>query len=377
MSKEFILVFIIISTICFHSCTQSKGTENKESSTTTITEITDSTDQHPEWDAYFNKLVKENEFNGALLIAKKNTILYQNAYGIANKKTKENLSTQHRFQLASVSKQFTAAAIMLLVQDSLIDLQANVKKYIPEFPYENITIELLLTHRSGLPNYMYFTETTTNRKTTIYNEDVIKLMVKHKPKKYLNPDVQYNYNNSNYVVLATVIERISGKSYSEFMNERFFKPLGMKNTYVYVKEKNEPSEKTAIGYHYRWEEAYHTYQEGVTGDKGIYSTLEDMLRWDLSLQNADILKSETIGLMYKPKNSDLKYTNYGYGWRIPMFPPYKETVFHSGWYRGFNAIYGRDLNNGYCIILLSNIRTKNLMSYYKEILYELYNKEEI
>ena len=318
-------------------------------------------------DSFLTDFAKNTLFNGGALVAYKGNVIYEKVHGFANKKAKTMLTLDTRFQLASVSKQFTSAAIMLLYQDSLLGLDDNITKFIPDFPYKGITIRRLLTHRSGLSNYMYFAETLTNRKEIIYNNDVVNLMVKHKPNVYLQPDYKYDYCNTNYALLASVVEKISGISFKEFVQTRIFDIVGMKDSFLFMKGKENPTGKIATGYHYRWTEAYHTYQEGVLGDKGVYSTLSDMYKWDRALYGEELLKKETIQLMFQAGSPDLVKTNYGFGWRIPMTEKYKGVVFHSGWYRGFNTIIARDLNTENTIILLSNVRSKVIHDTYREI----------
>lgn len=319
---------------------------------------------------YFTNLIRNTSFNGGALVAYKGTVIYKEVHGLANKKKKTKLTLDTRFQLASVSKQFTSAAIMLLFQDSLLALDDNIKRFIPNFPYKGITIRRLLTHRSGLSNYMYFSETLTNRKEVIYNDDVVKLMIQHKPNIYLPANNKYDYCNTNYALLASVVEIISGLSFNEFIKTRIFNVLEMNDSFLFIKGKTPTTEKTATGYHYQWTEAYHTYQEGVLGDKGIYSTLGDLFKWDRALYSEKLLKKETIKQMFEAGSPDLETTNYGFGWRIPMKGDFKGVVFHSGWYRGFNTIIARDLKTENTIILLSNVRTKIITHTYREI-YEI------
>jgi len=325
---------------------------------------------------YLDTFTQNTSFNGGFLVAYKGKVIFENVFGMANKAKNEKLSLKSRFQLASVSKQFTATAIMILYQDSLLKIDDKVSQYIPDFPYKEITIRMLLTHRSGLPNYMYFAETLTNRKDIIYNNDVVNLMVKHKPAKYLDPNIKYNYCNTNYVLLASIVEKISGISFKEFVQKRIFDPAEMTETFIYEKGKDNPTENIALGYHHRWSEALHTYQEGVTGDKGIYATLGDMYKWDRVLYSEKILKKETIALMYEGGNPELKNNDYGFGWRISKRPEYANCVFHSGWYRGFNTIIFRDLKNEHTIIILANVRTKVIWNAYHQIYDFLTEREQ-
>lgn len=370
-----LIKFIIISSFSFlyFSCSSSissekqKKTKAKPIDSTHIKKVEEKTKALK---LYVDELNRVIGFNGGILVAYKGEIIYNEVLGYANKKKKELLKKNYRFQLASVSKQFTAAAVMLLHQDSLLNLHDKVTKFFPKFPYPKITVRMLLTHRSGLSNYMYFAETLTNRKNTIYNSDVMNLMIKHKPRPYLNPDIKYDYCNTNYAILASIVEKVSGEKYHTFVEKRIFKPAGMKDSFHFIKDKNEPEERIATGYHYRWTEAYHTYQEGVLGDKGVYSTLGDMFKWDRALYTEKILTKQSLKQMFTGGNPEKEDSDYGFGWRLPKRKAYTNLVYHSGWYRGFNTVFARDTTEQHTIIILSNVRTKVFMDVYREI-YEM------
>ncbi len=326
-------------------------------------------------DEFLKFFFKETDLNGVALVSYKGEIISQKVQGFSNKKTNELLKLTTRFQLASVTKPFTATAIMILYQDSLLKLDDEVSKYLTGFPYKGITIRMLLTHRSGLANYMYFAERLTNRKSTIYNKEVVDLMVKHKPDVYLQANTKHDYCNTNYALLASIIEKISGISYKEFMQKRIFDVAGMKNSFFYEEGKQNPTENVALGYHYRWEVALHTYQEGVLGDKGLYATVEDLFNFDRALFAEKILKKETQAIMYENGNPDLEKSNYGFGWRIPQREPFKGVVYHGGWYRGFNTIFVRDLKTESTVVMFSNVRTRILGEAFHEIIRILRNEE--
>lgn len=378
MQKFIFSVFIgIVAISCSSSMSSEKSAELEAKRLIDSAQQAEIDEKKDLVDTYFTNLIKETDFNGGALVAYKGNVIYEKVQGYANKKKKSMLTLDSRFQLASVSKQFTSAAIMLLYEDSLLGLDDNITKFIPNFPYKGITVRRLLTHRSGLSNYMYFSETLTNRKSIIYNDDVVNLMIKHKPNIYLKPNYKYDYCNTNYALLASIVEIVSGISFQEFVETRIFDVLEMNDSFLFRKGKENPSTKIATGYHYRWTEAYHTYQEGVLGDKGIYSTLSDLFKWDRALYSEKLLKKETIKLMFEAGNPDLETTNYGFGWRIPMKGnSFEGVVFHSGWYRGFNTVIARDLNTENTIILFSNVRTKIIMHTYREIYEILKNQQQ-
>jgi CubicO group peptidase (beta-lactamase class C family) len=190
-------------------------------------------------DSFFKNRNKRGLFNGAVLFAEKGNVVYKNAFGFANFKKKDSITLQSQFQLASVTKPLTAYAVMLLEHRGLISYEDSLRKFFPDFPYENITIRNLLTHRSGLPNYMYLADDhwRDSRNITITNKDVIDLFIEYEPLQYYKPNRRYNYNNSNYCLLASIIEKVSGQSFEKFMKTEVFEKLNMINTFVYRKVK--------------------------------------------------------------------------------------------------------------------------------------------
>ena len=163
-------------------------------------------------DSLFRHLHKKKGFNGTVLVTKYDQIIYRGAFGYADFKTKDTLSTQTVFQLASVSKQFTAVAVMMLKEQGKLNYDDSLQVYIPDFPYKGITIKQLLTHRSGLPNYTYFSDKLwPDRKVDLNNDDVLSMMAVHKPNIYYQPDRTFSYSNTGYALLASVVEKATRK----------------------------------------------------------------------------------------------------------------------------------------------------------------------
>ncbi len=325
--------------------------------------------QTPKIDQWFKNLYTTSRFTGNVLVAKDGVILYKNSYGYANYASKDTLTIEHKFQIGSVSKQFTSMAIMILKEKGLLNYQDNVKKFIADFPYDNITIYQLLTHRSGLSNYNYFSDEYTDKETTIYNKDVVRMIIDSVPLPYYQPNYRFNYCNTNYVLLAEIAERVSGMPFEKFVKKEIFEKAGMQNSQVFIKGKQERIYKAATGYHFKWLVAQHSYQDGVTGDKGIYTTVEDLFRWDKALYANIIVNKSTLDEAFSPAQPEKKgNSNYGFGWRLKTCIDGSRLIFHGGWWRGFNALFVRDLKNKVTIIILSNIRTKSISSSFKELL---------
>jgi CubicO group peptidase (beta-lactamase class C family) len=185
---------------------------------------------------------KYYHFNGSVLVSWKGQVICDKTMGYADFATKDPLTSQSHFQLASVSKQFTAMAIMMLKQRGLLDFDDEVRKYIPQWPYPGMTIRHLLTHTSGLSNYMYYVEHQWNSPVAPYNHEVVAMLIKNKTALNFVPGRYHAYCNTGYVVLAYIVEKVSGEFFADFLDENIFKPLGMKNTFAYsatINRKNQ------------------------------------------------------------------------------------------------------------------------------------------
>jgi CubicO group peptidase (beta-lactamase class C family) len=316
-------------------------------------------------DSFFTARNKMGLFNGAVLFAEKGRVIYSNAFGYSNFKKKIPLDVKTSFQLASITKPLTSCAVLMLVESGKLDLNDDVRKYLPEFPYENITIRLLLSHRSGLPDYMYFADKLwKSRRIFLYNHDMIDLMALYKPHRYYKPDRRYNYSNTNYAILAVIIEKVSGLSFGEYLKQNIFDPLGMKNSFVYSKDKVKAAngEYIAIGYDHPRRRAENSYLNGIVGDKGVYSTVEDLFRWDQALYQGRLISLFSLEDAFTPAHRDLRdYDNYGFGWRINMNKGDK-IVFHSGWWKGFKTYFIRKIEERKTIIILTNTANQHFLS---------------
>ena len=323
----------------------------------------------PQIDDWFKRLCSGSRFNGNILVAKSGRIIYRNSYGYANYERKDTLTIRHRFQTGSISKTFTAVAVLVLKENASLNLDDPVEKFIPGFPYQGITIRMLLSHRSGLPNYNYFCDLYTDRETIIYNEDVERLMIDSVPAFYFPPDVRFDYCNTNFVLLARIIEKISGMSYEEFMRKEIFHKAGMRNTSIFVNGRRDRLMKAATGYLFPWTVAQHTYQDGVTGDKGLYSTVDDLWLWNIALDRNLLVKPETLAEAFVPAQPEMNgHKNYGLGWRLTTAIDSSKFIFHTGWWRGFNGMFVKDIKNDAVYIILSNVRNRAMYAMFPELL---------
>jgi CubicO group peptidase (beta-lactamase class C family) len=311
-------------------------------------------------DTLFKNKVKQAGFNGCVLIAQRGQIIYERAFGYADLKKKDSLKINSAFQLASTSKTLTAAAILLLRDQGKLKLTDSIQKFFPDFPYPHITLKLLLSHRSGLGNYLYFCEPYCD-KNNCYNGKVfdnnsfLHIMLSSKPPVYALPNKKFEYCNTNYALLACIIEKVSGLSYPDFMEQNIFKPLGMKDTWVHCPKYDSLHTNKTAGHNGLGNYEKDTFADDVYGDKGIYSTVEDLFKWDQALYSEKLLNNKTKEEAFTGYSNEHKgKRNYGYGWRITDNGKGNKVIYHNGWWHGYNTLFFRRPSDQTTIVILSN-----------------------
>jgi len=310
--------------------------------------------------------------NGSVLLAFGNQVFFKREVGykrLAKKILENSITSETRFELASISKQFTAAAILKLNEEKKINLNDDVSKFLPDFPYANITIKHLLTHTSGLPEYMDFPEKNFNPEDTLTNAQLETYLEQQKPKILFQPGTKYKYINTNYALLALIVEKISETSFEQYVRKHFFVPAGLQST-CFSTELNTRV-NFAKGHLADGSERPFHFQNGVLGDKGIYSNVEDMYRWiQAYFIDYKILPKEVVEQATQPQNKLLKgkpEEYYGYGLRIED-GAFGYLIYHGGLWRGFqnNMVYRpSDL---YIFIVLSNLRNRAMVGVNAKIL---------
>jgi CubicO group peptidase (beta-lactamase class C family) len=306
---------------------------------------------------YYTKLLRTG-FNGAILVARKGQVIFEDYHGYYNLRKKDSLTRHSAFHIASVSKTFTAMATLKLAQMGKLSLDDDVKKFLPAFPYENVRVKDLLSHRSGLPNYLYFMDKLGwDTKQHVTNKDVLDYLVKFKPPA-TRPNTHFTYCNTNYALLGLIIEKASGETYADFLKQQFFTPLHMDDTYVW----NIDDSATAMpSYDYRGRQEAFTFLDCGFGDKNIYSTPEDLLKWDQALYTNEIISKEMLEKAYTPySNEKPGIRNYGYGWRMNVYPDGRKIIYHNGWWHGNNAVFIRMIQDSVTIIVLGNKYNSNI-----------------
>jgi CubicO group peptidase (beta-lactamase class C family) len=304
---------------------------------------------------YYNKNWPRESANGSFLVAKNGQIIYEKYEGLANYKEKSKITSTTPLHIASVSKVITATAILKLVSEKKISLDQKVTTILKDFPYPDITIRTLLTHRSGMRNYAYFTEKKGiwDRHKILSNQDVLTIMATKGIDLEFRSNSRFSYCNTNYAMLALVIEKVTGLAYQDAMKKIVFKPLGMTNTYVFEYEKDKLT--ATPSYKRNFAKVNMDYLDAVYGDKNIYSTPRDLLKFDNGRNSSKYLNPKLLKEAYLGYSNEHKGTkNYGLGIRMINWPTGKNFYFHNGWWHGNTASYVTLPEEKVTIIALSN-----------------------
>ena len=311
-------------------------------------------------DSFYKKNWPNNSANGSFLVAKNGQIIYEQYEGYSNFRAKKLITKSTPLHIASVSKVITATAILKLVNAKRIDLDQKVNTILKEFPYPDVTIRTLLNHRSGMRNYAYFTDrdkTVWDRHNILTNQDILTIMATKNIGLEFKTDTRFSYCNTNYAMLALIIEKITKLSYKDAMKQIIFQPLGMKNTYVFDYERDKDSAVTS--YKGNKVEIGKDYLDAIYGDKNIYSTPRDLLKFDRARNNSKFLTPDLQKQVYQGYSNERKGTkNYGLGIRMINWQTGQNFYFHNGWWHGNTSSYITLRKESVTIIALSNKFTR-------------------
>lgn len=301
-------------------------------------------------DEYLKAQVNVNHFNGSVLVARDGKVILGKGYGMANFELGVPNSPSTKFRLGSITKQFTATAILLLQEDGKLSVQDPVCKHVAECPdaWKEVTIHHLLTHTSGIPNFTSFPD---YQKTMTMPSPVDSTIArfKNKPLEF-KPGEKMAYSNSGYILLGHIIEKVSGKSYEAFLRERIFEPLKMVNT-GYDNTTALLSGRAA-GYSRRGDTITNAAYLDMSiphGAGALYSTVEDFLVWDQALSAGKLLSKKSLEMMFTPALND-----YAYGWAVTKQFNHA-TVSHGGGINGFATFFARFPDDRLCIAVLTNL----------------------
>ena len=287
----------------------------------------------------------------SLLVLRNGKAVARRSYGFADLESRTAATPQTNYRLASVTKQFTAAAVLLLAQEGKLSISDRAKRWLPSLPpaFDSVTIKHLLTHTSGIVDYEDVIPDSATAQ--VHDVDVLHLL-ESQDTIYFKPGTNYRYSNSGYALLALIVERASGKRFSAFLHDRIFAPLGMKNTVAHEEGFSVVANR-AYGYTMRdsaWVRKDQSVTSAVLGDGGIYSSIDDLAKWDAALYDSRLLSDTSRDLAFSPHTpTDDPNVSYGFGWRVTG-----ETIWHSGETSGFRNVIVRYPSRHLTVIVLSN-----------------------
>ncbi len=320
-------------------------------------------------DGVFAALKSSSAPGAAVLVVRDGRTVFRRGYGVTDLRTLHPIDAKTNFRLASFTKQFTAAAIMLLVRDGKLHYDDHLTDIFPEFPAygKSITVRNLLNHTSGLEDYgellmKQYPDTPPEKIPQILDAGVLKILEQQTSGKFA-PGTQWEYSNSGYAVLAMIVEKVSGESFGQFLHERIFAPLKMKNTLAYQRGKSEVPHR-AYGYSNdkdAWRETDQSPTSAVLGDGGIYSSLDDLAKWDRALRDHALLSEAemqpaltpvqpTAGRARFPEGANV---SYGFGWFLDPYHGHKR-MSHGGDTIGFRTTIQRFPDDHLTIVVLAN-----------------------
>jgi CubicO group peptidase (beta-lactamase class C family) len=307
------------------------------------------------------------DFNGVVLFAEHGKSIYHKAFGFANMKTKQKLDTASIFELASVSKQFTAILIAMLNEEKKLNYDDPIEKYLPGLPYRNITIRHLLNHTSGLPDYQKLMDEQWDKTKVATNDDIIAYLKKFNPPSLFKPGEKYLYSNTGYVLLGSIVEKASGEEFITFCRKRIFQPVKMTSTDIRDKAQKALIENFARGYIFVPEKKryiladsfpssnYTIWLGGRKGPGRISSTSSDLLKWDQALYSNKLVSRKAFDEIFaSAKLNDGSLSNYGFGWMLKKDSVLGTVVYHTGDNPGYKTEIIRYIDKTKTLIILCN-----------------------
>jgi len=321
-----------------------------------------------------NELAKNDKFSGVVLIAENGKVKFEQAYGNLDNDKQISNKTNTIFELASVSKQFTAMTIMMLQEKGLLNYDDLVEQYI-HIPYKGITIRQLLTHTSGLPDYQNIMDQHWDKSKVANNKDIIEYLNKYAPPASFEPGTKYEYSNTGFVILASITEKVSGRDFIEFCNQEIFSKLKMNRTAIRTLEEKASTPNFALGYMYVTERNkyvradsfpssnYTIWLGNRKGPGRISANVQDLLKWDQALYGNALVSANTLKEAYTPMTLlNGSISNYGFGWNLMLNAPNGKIVWHDGDNPGYKTLIVRFIDQQRTLIVLCNNATNEFVS---------------
>lgn len=315
-------------------------------------------------------------FHGCVSVMDQGKLVYNGCVGETARGNGIKITPSTMFELASCSKQFTAYAILMLLERGKLNIDDPITKWLPDLPYKDVTIRHLLNHIGGLADYAEVMEKKWDKKKIANNADVLNFFASNKPKPYFKAGSQYAYSNTGYVMLACIIEKASAQSYDDFMKNEIFVPLGMSRTTIYHSRRaGQNIDNYALGYVYNdslkkfilpdslAEYDYVYWLDGITGDGCVNSCLIDLVKWENNLRSEKLLTAKTLQLAFTANKIKNESTHYGFGWEVMDDERYEPVVMHSGSWPGYVNIMVHYTNQSRSITILTSSEYFNVARY--------------
>lgn len=307
---------------------------------------------------YYKNIWEKGDLWGGFIVAKGDEILYENYRGFSQGNNQHPINDSVALHVASISKSLTAMATLKLIEAGKIKLEDPLTKYFPKFPYPQVTVFTLLSQRSGLPKYEHFIEKIKPApvelsKKYLTNQDILKLLIDYKPELARTTNTGFIYCNTNYALLALIIEKVTAKSFPEAMQQMVFQPLKMKHSYIF----QEKDTLTAAKSFYQKGPRVYPYDrlDIIYGDKNVYTTPRDLLNFSKALYSKDFLRADLKEMIFEPySNEKPGINNYGLGFRMKIFNDNEKLTYHNGWWHGTNSVFAHLLKSKVTIIAIGN-----------------------
>jgi len=310
-------------------------------------------------DQYYKKVWEGSDLSGGILVAKGDDVLYENYRGFGREGNQMPIGKNTPLHVASVSKTMTAMAMMKLIEAGKIKMTDHLSQFFPGFPYPNVTVQSLLSQRSGLPKYEYF---ITNIKPApvelskpfITNEDVLNMIIKYKPELARETNTGFMYCNTNFALLALLIEKVTKMPFPQAMKEMVFEPLKMDHSYIF-EEKDIPTASQSFYYGGKGKLYPLDRLDLIYGDKNVYTTPRDLFNFSKAMFSKDFLKPELMQMVFEPySNEKAGMNNYGLGFRMKIFDNGEKLTYHNGWWHGTNSVFAHLLKSKVTIVAIGN-----------------------
>ena len=309
-------------------------------------------------DSYYENVWEKGDLWGGFLVAKGDEILYEGYRGFTQENKQGPVNDTVALHVASISKSITAMAVMKLIEAGKLEMDVPLTKYFPGFPYPEVTVFTLLSQRSGLPKYEYFIEKIEPEpaelsKKYISNHDILNLLIRYKPELARATNTGFMYCNTNYALLALLVEHATKIPFPEAMQQIVFRPLKMKHTYV-LQEKD--MESAAKSFYQRGPRVYpYDRLDLIYGDKNVYTTPRDLLNFSKAMFAKNFLREDLKKMIFEPYSNERPgINNYGLGFRMKIFNENEKLTYHNGWWHGTNSVFSHLLKSKVTIIAIGN-----------------------